>query len=140
MAENKTQPTKQSVAQFLNGVEDEQKRREAKAIDKLFRQVTGVKPTMWGPSIVGYGMYHYKYDSGREGDSMRLGFSPRKQNFSLYIMPGFKKYDALLAKLGKHKTGVSCLYVKRLDDIDFNVLENLAREAWAEMDRKYPPD
>jgi len=140
MAENKTQPTKQSVAQFLNGIEDEQKRREAKAIDKLFRLVTGVKPTMWGPSIVGYGMYHYKYDSGREGDSMRLGFSPRKQNFSLYIMPGFKKYDALLAKLGKHKTGVSCLYVKRLDDIDFNVLENLAREAWAEMDRKYPPD
>lgn len=140
MAENKTQPTKQSVAQFLNGIEDEQKRREAKAIDKLFRLVTGVKPTMWGPSIVGYGTYHYKYDSGREGDSMRLGFSPRKQNFSLYIMPGFKKYDALLAKLGKHKTGVSCLYVKRLDDIDFNVLENLAREAWAEMNRKYPPD
>jgi hypothetical protein len=139
MAENKTRPTKQSVAKFLNGIEDEQKRRDAKRIDKLFRRVTGVKPTMWGPSIVGYGTYHYKYDSGREGDFMRLGFSPRKQNFSLYIMPGFKKYDTLLEELGKHKTGVSCLYVKRLDDIDFGVLENLAREAWAEMNRKYPP-
>jgi len=104
----------------------------------LFREVTDEKPTMWGPSIVGYGTYHYKYNSGREGDFMRLGFSPRKQNFSLYIMPGFKKYNTLLKELGKHKTGVSCLYVKRLDDIDFEVLEELAQEAWAEMNRKYP--
>lgn len=139
MSENKTQPTKQSVAQFLNGIEGEQKRRDAKAIDKLFREVTGEKPVLWGPSIVGYGTYHYKYDSGREGDFMRLGFSPRKQNLTLYIMPGFKKYDALLGKLGKHSTGKSCLYVKRLDDIDFDVLRTLAQEAWDEMNRKYPP-
>ena len=139
MAENKTQPTKESVAQFLNGIEDEQKRRDAKKIDKLFREVTGEKPTMWGPSIIGYGTYHYKYDSGREGDFMRLGFSPRKQNLTLYIMPGFKKYDALLNELGKHSTGKSCLYVKRLEQIDFDVLRSLAQEAWAEMNRKYPP-
>lgn len=140
MAENKTRPTKESVAQFLNAIDDEQKRRDAKKIDKLFREITGEKPTMWGPSIIGYGTYHYKYASGREGDFMRLGFSPRKQNLTLYIMPGFKKYDALLGRLGKHSTGKSCLYVKRLDQIDFDVLRELAEEAWNEMNRKYPPD
>ena len=140
MAENKTRPTKESVAQFLSAIDDEQKRRDAKKIDKLFREITGEKPTMWGPSIIGYGTYHYKYASGREGDFMRLGFSPRKQNLTLYIMPGFKKYDALLGRLGKHSTGKSCLYVKRLDQIDFDVLRELAEEAWNEMNRKYPPD
>jgi hypothetical protein len=139
MAENKTQPTKESVAKFLNAIEDENKRRDAKTIDKLFREITGEKPVMWGPSIIGYGTYHYKYASGREGDFMRLGFSPRKQSLTLYIMPGFKKYDALLAELGKHKTGKSCLYVKRLADIDFELLRTLARESWDEMNRKYPP-
>ena len=139
MAENKTQPTKESVAQFLNGIKDEQKRRDAKRIDKLFREITGEKPTMWGPSIVGYGTYHYKYASGREGDFMRLGFSPRAQNLTVYLMPGFKKYDTLLGKLGKHSTGKSCLYVKRLEQIDFDILRSLAQEAWAEMNRKYPP-
>ena len=139
MAENKTQPTRQSVAKFLNAIEDEGKRRDARAIDKLFRRVTGEKPVMWGPSIVGYGTYHYKYASGREGDFMRLGFSPRKQNISLYIMPGVGKYDALLAKLGKHSTGKSCLYVKRLEDVDMDVLEELVRQSWDEMNRRYPP-
>ena len=140
MAENKTQPTRQSVARFLNGIEDEQKRREAKAIDRMFREVTGEKPVLWGPSIVGYGTYHYEYASGREGDFMRLGFSPRKQNFSLYIMPGLAKFPKLLEELGKHKTGKSCLYVKRLDDIDLDVLRRLAEAAWVEMARKYPMD
>jgi hypothetical protein len=139
MAENKTQPTRQSVAEFFNSIEDEQKRRDAKKIDKLFREVSGEKPVMWGPSIVGYGTYHYEYASGREGDFMRLGFSPRKQSLTLYIMPGFKRYDALLKGLGKHSTGKSCLYVKRLEEIDFDVLRTLAEAAWAEMDRKYPP-
>ena len=139
MAENKTQPTKASVAQFLNSIEDERKRRDAKRIDKLFREVTGEKPVMWGPSIIGYGTYHYRYASGREGDCMRLGFSPRKQNLTLYIMPGFDRYDSLLEELGKHTTGKSCLYVKRLDDIDLDVLADLAREAWDEMNRRYPP-
>ncbi len=139
MAENKTKPTKISVAKFLNGIEDEKKRRDAKAIDKLFREISGEKPKMWGPSIVGYGTYHYKYDSGREGDMARLGFSPRKQNLTLYFMPGFKKYAVQLKALGKHKIGKSCLYIKRLDDIDFDVLRALVQEDWDEMNRKYPP-
>ena len=139
MAENKTRPTRSSVAAFLNGIEDDRKRRAAKEIDKLFREITGEKPRMWGPSIIGYGTYHYKYDSGREGDFMRLGFSPRKQSLTLYIMPGFEQYDALLKKLGKHKTGKSCLYVKRLEDIDMDVLRALAQESWEEMNRRYPP-
>jgi len=140
MAENKTQPTKASVAQFLNGIEDDRKRRDAKAIDQMFREITGEKPTMWGPSIIGYGTYHYKYESGREGDFMRLGFSPRKQSLTLYIMSGFRKYASLLKKLGKHKTGKSCLYVNRLDDIDMDVLRNLAQESWNEMNRRYPSE
>lgn len=139
MAENKTQPTQESVAKFLNSIEDEQKRRDAKKIDRLFREISGEKPTMWGPSIIGYGTYHYKYASGREGDFMRLGFSPRVQSLTLYIMPGFRKYEKLLAGLGKHKIGKSCLYVKRLDDIDLDVLRALAEESWDEMNRKYPP-
>ena len=138
MAENKTQPTKASVAQFLDSIENDGKRRDAKTIDKMFREITGEKPTMWGPSIVGYGTYHYKYDSGREGDFMRLGFSPRKQSLTLYIMPGFKRYSALLQQLGKHKSSKSCLYVNRLDDIDLEVLRNLAQESWDEMNRRYP--
>ncbi len=139
MAENKTKPTKASVAQFLNGIENEKKRRDAKAIDKLFREISGEKPTMWGPSIIGYGTYHYRYDSGREGDFMRLGFSPRKQSLTLYIMPGFKRYKSLLGKLGKHKTGKSCLYVHRLDDVDLDVLREIAQDSWDEMNRRYPP-
>lgn len=140
MAEDKTQPTKASVAQFLNRIENDSKRRDAKAIDQMFREITGVKPTMWGPSIIGYGTYHYTYDSGREGDFMRLGFSPRKQSLTLYILSGFRKYASLLKKLGKHKTGKSCLYVNRLDDIDMDVLRNLAQESWNEMNRRYPSE
>jgi len=139
MAENKTKPTKISVANFLNGIEDEKKRRDAKAIDKLFREISGEKPKMWGPSIIGYGNYHYRYDSGREGDMARLGFSPRKQNLTLYFMSGFERYEVLLKALGKHKLGKSCLYIKRLEDIDFDVLRRLVQEDWDEMNKMYPP-
>lgn len=92
---------------------------------------------MWGPSIVGFGSYHYKYESGREGDWPKTGFSPRKQNLTLYIMDGFDKYDELMAKLGKHKTGKSCLYVKRLSDIDTGVLTKLVKASVAHFDKKY---
>lgn len=135
--ELKTKKNDASVASFLNAVEPAQKRADAKAIDKLMRKVTGAKPKMWGSAIVGYGSYHYKYASGQEGDWMMVGFSPRKQNLTLYIMPGFSQYDGLLAKLGKHSTGKSCLYVKRLSDIDMDVLESLIGESVETMKSRY---
>jgi hypothetical protein len=137
MAEMKTKPTKMSVANFLASVEDETRRKDAKALDRVFREITGAKPTMWGPSIVGYGTYRYKYASGREGDWPRAGFSPRKSSLVLYIMPGFARYDALLKKLGKHKTGKSCLYINRLSDVDEGVLRELIERSWRRMAEKY---
>ncbi len=125
MSNPKTQRTKASVSAFLNAIPDPAKRRDAKAVDKLMREVSGEKPEMWGPSIVGYGSYHYKYASGREGDWMLTGFSPRKQALTLYIMSGLSKSGALLKKLGKHKTGKACLYIKSLEDVDFDVLRKL---------------
>jgi hypothetical protein len=137
MSTPKTVPTKQSVAAFLNSVEDEQKRKDARRLDKLMREVTGEKPVMWGPSIVGYGRYHYKYASGREGDWPLTGFSPRKQNLTIYVMPGFDKYPHLMKKLGKHKTGVGCLYFKRLSDLDEAVLKELIAKGVAYLKEKY---
>ena len=125
MAELKTKPNTASVEEFLNGISDEQKRKDAFAVLRLMKQITKVKPRMWGPSIVGFGEYHYKYESGREGDWFLTGFSPRKQNLTLYIMSGFSRYDVLMKKLGKYKTGKSCLYIRRLDDIDLAVLKEL---------------
>lgn len=138
MAEPKTQRTKASVASFLASIEDETRRKDAKALDKMFRDLTGEKPAMWGSSIVGYGTYHYTYASGREGDWMRTGFSPRKANLVVYIMPGFKEYDALMKKLGKHKTGKSCLYTNKLADVDESVLRELVKRSWKHMQGKYP--
>ena len=138
MAENKTKQNQASVEDFINSVEDEIKRGDCRTIDKLFREISGEEPKMWGASIVGYGTYHYKYESGREGDFMRIGFSPRKQNLTLYIMPGFGKYDDLLSRLGKHKTGKSCLYIKKLADVEMSVLQELARKSLAHMAEKYP--
>ncbi len=129
MAQNKTVPTDLSVEDFLNAVPDERKRKDSFAILELMQQVTGLEPTMWGDKIVGFGSYHYKYDSGREGDMMLTGFSPRKQNLSLYIMGGLENYSALLEKLGKHSTGGSCLYIKRLDDVDLQTLKRLIDES-----------
>jgi hypothetical protein len=125
MAENKTIPTDQSVEDFLNAIEDEQKRKDSFALLDLMREVTGLEPQMWGSSIVGFGSYHYKYASGREGDTIVAGFSPRKQYLTVYNMGGVDPDDDLLKKLGKHTTGKGCLYIKRLDDIDLPALKSL---------------
>ena len=127
MAEIKTKQTDQSVEAFLNGIKVDKKRQDSFAILELMKKVTGKEPKMWGDSIVGFGNYHYKYASGREGDSPLVGFSPRKQNLALYIMSGFTDYDDLLNKLGKYKTGKACLYINKLEDIDLQTLEELVR-------------
>ena len=133
MAELKTKKTNQSVKEFLESVEDESKRQDSFEILKLMEKITGEKATMWGDSIVGFGSYHYKYTTGREGDWMLTGFSPRKQALTLYIMAGFDLYENLLNRLGKFKTGKSCLYIKRLEDIDMNVLTELVEKSVAHM-------
>jgi hypothetical protein len=125
MAELKTQKNDASVEAFLNGVENQKRREDAFVILDLMKKITKSEPSMWGSSIIGFGSYHYKYASGREGDWFLVGFSPRKQSMSLYIMSGFKRYDEILSKLGKYKTGKSCLYINKLEDIDMNVLEQL---------------
>ena len=137
MAEMKTRPTQVSVDDFLDGVEPERRREDGRALLAMMRRVTGEEPVMWGPSIVGFGSYHYKYDSGREGDFMITGFSPRKTALTVYIMPGFSTYDGLLARLGKHKTGKSCLYLNKLADVDLAVLEELVATSVAWMRQKY---
>ena len=136
-AENKTQRTRASVAAFLSAIADETRRKDAKAIDKLMREISGEKPALWGPTIIGYGQCHYKYASGREGDMGKLGFSPRKANLVVYIVPGFKKYAPLLKKLGKHKIGKSCLYINKLADVDEKILRELVARSWKFMSEKY---
>lgn len=138
MAENKTKATKQSVAKFLNGVADEQKRRDCKTLARMMKEISGAPAVMWGESLVGYGRYHYKYASGHEGDFFLTGFSPRAQNVTVYIMTGFDKQRKLLAKLGKHKTGKSCLHLKKLDDIDLDVLAEMIRQSVRRMKEAYP--
>ena len=127
MAELKTKPSAASVEVFLDGIADGAKRRDSYAILAMMQEVTGVEAKMWGDSIVGFGSYHYKYASGREADWMLVGFSPRKQNLTLYIMSGFEQYDQLLQRLGKHSTAKSCLYIKRLADVDLTVLRELVK-------------
>ncbi len=134
MAELKTRKNDASVEDFLESVEDEGKRADSRAVLDLMRRVTGEEPAMWGGSIVGFGSYHYKYASGREGDWMKVGFSPRKQSLTLYIMSGFARFDELMARLGKHSTGKSCLYIKKLEDVDLEVLEELVRESVAHVE------
>ena len=138
MAELKTKKTTASVKDFLNSVPDERKRKDSFAILKLMQEVTGTKAAMWGPSIVGFGKYHYKYVSGHEGDAPLAGFSPRKQNLTLYIMAGFDGRAELLGKLGKHKTGKVCLYINKLEDVDLFTLKDLVRRSFEYMQRKYP--
>ena len=142
-AENKTVATAADVAAFLDAVPDERRRAEGHALDALHRRVTGCEPKMWGPSIVGYGSYKYKYDSGREGVSARAAFSPRKPTLVLYLNGGYfgtrqAEVDALFAKLGPHTTGKSCLYIKRLDKLDMSALEALVRLSWEAMWEVYP--
>jgi hypothetical protein len=128
MAELKTKPTKASVAAFLNGV-DADRRADCRALVRMMSDATGAKPKMWGSSIVGFGNHRYEYDSGRGGDWFMTGFSPRKRDLTLYLMPGVQRYPDLLAKLGKHSTGVGCLYIKRLADVDAAVLKELLARA-----------
>jgi len=137
MAVNKTVPTKQSVTQFIRDLDSKQRRDDSKVIMKMMRNITGHRPVMWGDSLIGYGKYHYVYDSGREGDAFLTGFSPRKQNMVIYIMPGFKSYSALLKKMGKHKTSVSCLYFNKLADLNCQVLEQLIEKSVVEMRKRY---
>ena len=127
MAEAKTRPTKVKVTDFLNKIPDAERREDCFAVAKIMEEITGEKPQMWGPSIVGFCTYHYKYASGREGDWPVAAFSPRKGDLTLYLMPGFENRDELMSKLGKHKTGVSCLYVKRLSDIHIPTLKKLIK-------------
>ena len=137
MAELKTKKNEASVDDFINSVENEKKRADSFAIINLMQEVTGEEPAMWGDSIVGFGSYTYKYASGRTGDWMMVGFSPRKQNLTLYIMPGFEQYDKLLNRLGKHKLGKSCLYIKKLEDVDQNVLRELVKQSVEYMKKEY---
>jgi hypothetical protein len=125
MAELKTQENDASVDAYLKTIEDEKKREASFIVKELMEEVTGEEARMWGDSIVGFGHYHYKYASGREGDWMLTGFAPRKRNLTLYIMSGFEEYDDLMQKLGKHSTGKSCLYINKLEDIDLDVLREL---------------
>jgi hypothetical protein len=134
MAELKTKQNEQSVEGFLNSVPDEKQRQDSFTVLELMKGVTGMEPKMWGDKIIGFGTYHYKYASGREGDYMLTGFSPRKQNLTLYIMPGFDQYDALLSKLGKFKTGKSCLYIKKVEDVDMDVLGELVKQSVQHME------
>jgi hypothetical protein len=137
MAEPKTKPTELSVEKFLNTIKDEQRREDCFAVAKLMEELTGDKPKMWGTSIVGFGSYHYKYASGREGDAPLTGFSPRKQNLTLYLMGGFEQHDDLMKKLGKHTVAKSCLYIKSLDDIHLPTLKKLVRESIKYMKKNY---
>ncbi|UII32494.1 DUF1801 domain-containing protein [Fulvivirga ulvae] len=137
MAELKTKLNDESVEDFLNSIEDEQKKKDSFEVLNIMKQITGAEPKMWGSSIIGFGNYHYVYDSGREGDWFIAGFSPRTQALTLYIMAGFSRYDELMQKLGKYKTGKSCLYIKKLKDIDLEVLKELIRNSVEHMKEKY---
>lgn len=137
-AANKTLATSASVEDFLAAVADPSRAKDCREIAAMMRKATGERARMWGASIVGFGSYHYKYDSGREGDAPIIGFSPRKSDLTIYIVPGFSSYGELLARLGKHKTAKVCLYLKRLDDIDRDVLRELIERSVADMRARYP--
>ena len=130
MAENKTRKTGASVEEFLASVENKRRREDGLTLLEMMREITGLEAEMWGPSIIGFGDYHYKYESGREGDMCLIGFSPRKQSLSLYVMAGSERFDDLLSRLGKHRRGASCLYINKLADVDMNVLHELIRESF----------
>lgn len=141
MYEAKTKPTNVSVASYVAAIEDDERRKDCKALAAMMKRVTGSAGKMWGPSIVGFGSYHYKYASGHEGDTCMVGFSPRKGDISIYLLSGYESAEtkALLAKLGKYKHGKACLYVRRLSDIELPVLEKLIVRSVAETKRRYPP-
>ena len=136
-AVNKTAPTAVSVTAFINGLENETRRKDAKTALAMFKKITGEKPKMWGPTIIGFGEYHYKYESGREGDMLAVGFSPRKANMVFYVMGMLGDDEPLLKKLGKYKTGSACLYINKLDDVDLGVLEKMAAKSFRLTKKKY---
>ena len=136
-ANNKTQPTAVSPETFLSGIEHQVRREDGLVLLELFSRVTKLKPKMWGASIIGFGRYHYKYESGREGESLMTGFSPRKSALSIYIMPGYRDLSEMLDRLGKHKTGKSCLYINKLADIELPVLEEIILNGLAYMRKNY---
>ncbi|MCG6904687.1 MAG: DUF1801 domain-containing protein [Rhodobacter sp.] len=138
MPENKTQAGDADVGAFLDAVEPERRRVDAQRLDQIFRDVTGFNPVMWGDSIIGYGQYHFVYKTGREGDFLATGFSPRKASLSIYIMPGYGDLGALLDRLGKHKTGRSCLYINKLADIDEDVLREIIRTGLRDLATRWP--
>lgn len=138
MKENKTKPLDSMIDEFLDAVEPERKRSDARVLCDLFSRLSGEPPVMWGPSIIGFGHYCYRYDSGREGEMCRIGFSPRKANLVIYMLDGYAEHAADLEQLGKHKTGKSCLYITRLADIDLAVLERMILRSLAWMNTKYP--
>ncbi len=137
MSKNKTTQTQASVRAFIDAVDHPTRKADAKVLNALMKRITGWAPKMWGPSIVGFGKYHYKYESGREGELCVIGFSPRKTAMTIYIMPGFSGYAGLLKRLGKHKTGKSCLYINTLADVDLDVLETLITSSVEAMRDKY---
>jgi Domain of unknown function (DU1801) len=135
---NKTNVTPADPGAFFDSVSDQAQRDDARSIDAIMARLSGESATMWGPSIIGYGSYHYRYDSGREGDMCRIGFSPRKGQTVIYLVDGYAGKEAQLARLGKHKLGKSCLYIKRLSEVDEAVLEEMIVDSLAYMAEKYP--
>jgi hypothetical protein len=136
MAENKTKPTKGSVTAFLNKIKDQQLRGDCFVILEMMQKVSNCEPIMWGSAIIGFGTFHYVYESGREGDTIVIGFSPRKQNISIYLMGGLNKVEDELSKLGKYKSGKGCLYIKSLSDVNAEVLKKIFAKAFKEAQRK----
>lgn len=137
MSDNKTKPTELSVIDFINAVENETKRNDCFRLIDIMKDLTGHEPVMWGDSLVGFGTYHYKYESGREGDFFLTGFSPRKTALTIYIMSGFKPFEDKLPQLGKYKTGSSCLYIKKLDDLDLPILKEMITYSIKYISTKY---
>ncbi len=138
MSGNKTTQNQDDVLEFLASVAHEKRRADGHQILEIMKEITGLEPAMWGKTLIGFDTYHYKYESGREGDSFMLGLSPRKQNLVIYIVNGFRDYADHLARLGKHKSSVSCLYINKLEDVDMDVLTDLMRQSYKDMQAKYP--
>lgn len=135
--QNKTIENDGDVLAFIESVDNEKRKEDAKVLLKLMTEITGFPAKMWGTSLIGFDSYHYKYDTGREGDMLKVGFSPRKSNLAVYIMPGFDRYDELMSRLGKYKTGKSCLYINKLADVDMAVLSELIKKSFQYMTDKY---
>lgn len=136
----KTVATDASVSEFIDAIDDPERRRDCKTLVKLMRRITGEKPVLWGDSMVGFGVFSYGRRNGREFEYFRTGFSPRKQALTIYILPGYTDFSRILARLGPHKTGKSCLYLKRLADVDLAVLDDLVRAGYKDINERFPPE